>query len=96
MTEVVETERSNMEIKPFFSGDINMELKDERSVQESVQEDILDLGVQEDIMDLDLTELIAEAEVMFEADLDDICEAVPLAVPPASTSSTRPRPRGGH
>ena len=42
-----------------------MEVKAERSVQESVQEDILDLGVQEDIMDLDLTELIAGAELMF-------------------------------
>ena len=95
----VETGRDNLKMEvdpaimdPFFSGDINMEVKAERSVQESVQEDILDLGVQEGIMDLDLTELIA--------DMDDIvkkvCGAVPLAVPPASTSSTCPRPRGGH
>ena len=60
-----------------------MELKDERSVQESVQEDILDLGVQEDIMDLDLdlTELIAGAEIMIGANMDDI---VNLPPPPLS------------
>ena len=72
VADVVEAERSNMEIEPFFSGDINMELKAERSVQESVKEDILDL---------DLTELIPGAEIMIGADMDDIVNHPP---PPKS------------